>query len=216
MIRVIIVDDQDFFSLGVKTSIENRHPDLCVVGVAASGAEFFELLETVAADIVLLDIMLPDMSGIDVARRLRTERPELKILVISAENSTPVIEKMLDIGIEGFISKRTGGVDEFAEAIRSIMQGVNYFGKDIAVIIYNMYVSIKKTTEVTAEFTEQEKRIIELCRESLPGKQIADRLSISLSTVNNHKNNIFRKLGINSTAEMVQYALKTGIIRVEN
>ena len=216
MIKVIIVDDQDFFSMGVKTAIENRHPDLCVVGEAASGAELFTLLKTTDADIMLLDINLPDMSGIDIARRLKTERPELKILVISSENSTLVVKEMLDIGVEGFISKRTGGVDMFAEAIRSIMQGVNYFGKDISEIIYNLYVSIKKTTEVTAEFTEQEKRIIELCRESLPGKLIADRLCISLRTVNNHKNNIFRKLGINSTAEMVQYALKHGIIRVES
>jgi len=105
-------------------------------------------------------------------------------------------------------------VDMFAEAIRSIMQGVNYFGKDISEIIYSMYVSIKKTTEVTTEFTEQEKRIIELCREGLPGKIVADQLNISLRTVNNHKNNIFRKLGINSTAEMVNYALKMGIIRI--
>jgi len=216
MIKVIIVDDQDFFSLGVKTAIENRHPDLCVVGEASSGAELFALLKTVAADILLLDIRLPDMSGVDIARNLKTERPELKILVISSENSTSVVKEMLDIGIDGFISKRNGGVDVYAQAMRSIMQGINYYGKDISEIIYNMYVSIKKTTEITAEFTKQEKRIIELCRDNLSGKQIADRLSISIRTVNNHKNNIFSKLGINTTAEMVRYALKYGIIRVED
>ena len=214
MIKVVIVDDQDFFSMGVKTAIESRHPDLCVVGEAASGKELFALLETVDVDLVMLDIMLPDMNGVDIARRLKTERPELKILVISSENTSFFVKSMLDIGVDGFISKRIGGVDMFAEAIRSIMQGVNYFGKDISEIIYSMYVSIKKTTEVTTEFTEQEKRIIELCREGLPGKIVADQLNISLRTVNNHKNNIFRKLGINSTAEMVNYALKMGIIRI--
>jgi DNA-binding NarL/FixJ family response regulator len=106
-------------------------------------------------------------------------------------------------------------VDTFAEAIRSIMQGAEYYGKDISEIMYNIYVSKKKTTEVSAEFTPQEKRIIELCREGLPGKLIADRLEISLRTVDNHKQNIFRKLGINNTMEMVQYALKKGIIRIE-
>jgi len=215
MIRVIIVDDQDFFRIGVRAALENRHSDICVVGEAASGAELFALLKTVVADILLLDIRLPDMSGIDIARNLKIERPELKILVISSEDSTSVVKEMLDVGIEGFISKRSGGVDVYAHAIRSIMQGINYFGKDISEIIYSLYVSIKKTTEVTAEFTDQEKRIIELCRDGLPGKLIADRLNISLRTVNNHKNNIFRKLGINSTVEMVQYALKHGIIRVE-
>jgi len=211
-INVIIVDDQEFFRVGVKTAITNRHPDLCVVGEAGSGAEFFTLLETVCPDIVMLDIKLPDMTGIDIARRLKAERPDIKILAISAENSSATIKEMLDIGIEGFISKRNGGIDEYAEAVRSIIQGANYLGKDISEIIYDMYISIKKTTEVTAEFTEQEKKIIELCRQCLPGKLIADRLCISLRTVNVHKNNIFKKLGINSTAEMVQYAMKNGII----
>ena len=216
MIRVIIVDDQEFFRMGVKAAIESRHSDLCVVGEAASGAEFFALLKTVDADIVLLDIVLPDMNGIEIAQRLKTERPELKILVVSAENTALAVKAMLDIGVEGFISKRCGQVDEYIHAMHSIMHDINYFGKDISEIIYHLYVSIKKTPEVTAEFTEQEKRIIELCRECMSAKQIADRLFISMRTVNNHKNNIFRKLGINSTAKMVQYAVKHGIIRIEN
>jgi len=215
MIKVVIVDDQEFFALGVRTAIEFRHPDLCVTGVAASGAELFALLETVSVDILLLDILLPDINGVEIARRLKSERPELKILAISAENSIAVVMEMLNIGIEGFISKRNGGVDEYAEAIRSIMNGINYYGRDISGIIYNLYVSIKKTSEVTTEFTTQEKRIIELCRSNKSGKEIADQLCISLRTVNNHKNNIFRKLGINSTKEMVSIAIKNGIIRVE-
>ena len=215
MIKVIIVDDHELFRLGLKTAIEHRHPDLSITGEAETGAELFVLLDEVDADIVLLDIGLPDMSGIDVARRLKIERPALKILVISAENAAPVVQAMLDIGVEGFISKRRGGVDAFAEAIRSIMQGVDYFGADISEIIYCIYIAKKKTAEVSSDFTKQEKRIIELCREGLPGKLVADRLGISLSTVNNHKNNIFRKLGITNTMEMVQYAMKNGIIQME-
>ena len=215
MINVIIVDDHELFRLGVKTAIENRHSDLRIVGEVESGAELFALLAEVAADIVLLDIALPDMSGIDIARRLKNERPEIKILAISAENAASVIQSMLDIGIEGFISKRYGGVDTFAEAIRSIMQGMEYYGTDISEIIYRIYTTKKKTAEVSAEFTKQEKRIIELCREGLPGKLIADRLGISLRTVNNHKNHIFQKLGISNTMEMVQYAMKNGIIKME-
>ena len=215
MINVIIVDDHELFRLGVKTAIENRHSDLRIVGEAETGAELFALLGTVVPDIVLLDIALPDMSGIDIARRLKNEYPGIKILAISAENATPVVQAMLDVGIEGFISKRHGGVDTFAKAIRSIIQGIDYYGTDISEIIYCIYVAKKKTAEISSEFTNQEKRIIELCREGLPGKLIADRLEISISTVNNHKNNIFRKLGISNTMEMVQYAVKKGIIQME-
>jgi len=214
MINVIIVDDHELFRLGLRMAIESRHSDLHISGEAETGAGLFALLNEGNADIVLLDIGLPDMSGIDIARRLKNEHPNLKILVISAENSIHVVQAMLEIGVEGFISKRCGGVDTFAEAIHSIMQGVDYYGTDIAEIIYSIYIAKKKTTEVSSEFTKQEKRILELCREGLPGKLIADRLGISLSTVNNHKNNIFRKLGINNTMEMVQYALKNGIINV--
>jgi DNA-binding NarL/FixJ family response regulator len=212
MIKVIIVEDHELFRLGIQTAIESRHPDLCIVGEAETGAELFALLDKVAVDILILDIALPDMSGIDIARRLKKEHPAIKILAVSAENATSVVQEMLEIGIEGFISKRYSGVDVFAEAIRSIMQGVEYYGKDISEIIYRVYVSKKKTAETTFEFTPQEKRIIELCSEGLPGKLIADRLEISLRTVDNHKRNIFRKLDINNTMEMVQYAVKNGII----
>ena len=216
MIKIVIVEDHELFRLGVKTAIENCHSDLCIIGEAESGAELFALPQLADADIILLDIVLPDMTGVEIARRLKEERPELKILACSAENDGSIVQAMLDIGIEGFISKRNGGVDTIAEAIRSIMQGVEYFGQDISDIIYRIYVSKKKSAEVSAEFTAQEKRIIELCREGLPGKLIADRLCISLRTVDNHKNHIFRKLGISNTMEMVQYAIKNGIIQVES
>jgi len=216
-ISLIIVDDHELFRLGLRTAIENSYPDIAIVGEAKSGADFFSLLETVSAfDIVLLDIMLPDISGIEIAQRLKVERPNVKILAISAENSVLTVEEMLQIGIEGFISKLNSNPDTLAQAIYSIMQGVEYFGKDISDIISRIYVSKKRTTEVTSEFSEHEKRIIECCLEGLPAKLIADRLGISIRTVDWHKSNIFRKLGINSTLEMVQYAVRNKIIKVEN
>jgi len=215
MINVIIVDDHELFRLGIRSAIENRHSDLTIVGEAKAGAEFFRLLETVTADIVLLDIILPDISGVEIARRLKKTHPEMKILVFSSDKSTEVIQKLLDIGINGFISKLHGNAHMLAEAVRSVMQGFDYFGVDISDIICRIYVAKKKTIQVTSEFTEQEKRIIELCHEGLSAKLIADRLGITTRTVDWHKSNIFSKLGINSTLEMVQYALKKGIIEME-
>jgi two-component system response regulator NreC len=215
MINAILVDDHELFRLGVKHGIANLYPEINLVGEAETGMGFFELLKTTPADIVLLDIDLPDMRGTEIARRLKEEHPELKILAVSAENTAGVVQAMIDIGINGFISKRAGGIDMLAEAVLSIMRGLDYFGKDISDIIYQVYVSKKKTSEVTQEFTEQERRVIELCREGLRAKEIADRLCISTRTVDNYKNNIFRRLGINGTIEMVNYAVKHGIIRIE-
>lgn len=215
MINAILVDDHALFRLGVKSAIMNGHTDIRIIGEADCGAELFRLLENTVADIILLDIILPDMAGIDIARRIKKEYPKIKILAISAENTMNTVQEMMNIGIEGFISKRQGGVDEIAQAIRTIMDGFEYFGSDISAIIYKIYVSKKQRVEITPEFTDREREIIELCRNGLLSKQIADRLYISSRTVDNHKNNIFRKLGINSTMEMVQYALKNGIIQME-
>jgi DNA-binding NarL/FixJ family response regulator len=214
-IKVVIVDDFDIFRTGVRIVFETRHPDIEVVGEAGSGAEFFALLPKVSADIALLDIDMPGMRGTEVARHLKKEHPEMKILAISAMHTPDDVVEMVDIGIEGFISKSQGGGNIPAEAIRSIMQGYEYFGKDISDIIRRIYVDIKKTKQITSEFTEVETRIIEFCMEGLPAKLIADRLGNTARTVDWHKSNIFKKLGINSTGEMVRHALKAGIIRTE-
>ena len=212
MISAIIVDDHALFRLGIKGALAGANSGICVVGEADSGKSLFSLLETTKADIVLLDIVLPDMNGVEIARCLRKKYPEIKILAISSENSNVVINALLNIGINGFISKQQSSAGEPVNAIRSIMSGLDYFGKDIADIIYNIYVSKKKTDEVTSEFSEREREIIYFCREGMSAKQISERLNISPRTVDTHKTNIFKKLGIGSTVEMVQYAMKYGII----
>ena len=216
MIQVIVVDDHPLFRMGLKATFKDKYPDICVAGEAGCGEALFQLLETTTTDIVLLDINLPDISGVEITRRLRRDYPAFKILAISAENTAETVKSMLEAGIDGFISKRQSDANELAEAIRTVMSGLEYFGRDISAIIYDIFVSKKKTTIVKPEFTEREKEIILACRDGLLCKEIAARLGISTHTVNAHKNNIFNKLGINNTMEMVQYALKKGIIKIEN
>ena len=216
MIQIIIVDDHRLFRMGLRNTFLHGYPDINIAGEADSGEELFALPALATAHIVLLDINLPDIGGADVARRLRKDYPAVKILAISAENDSETVQAMLDAGIDGFISKQRSDADELAEAIRSVMNGVEYFGRDIAAIIYDVYVAKKRTTAITPEFTEREREIILLCRDGLIYKEIAERLGISVHTVNSHKKKIFLKLGINNTMEMVQYALKKGIIRMEN
>ena len=213
-INVILVDDHDLFRLGIRSAIEDHHADIAIVGEAKSGADFFALLPTLSVDLVLLDIMLPDMSGIEVASRLKTERPDLKILAISAENSTTCVEQMLQISIDGFISKLFGNANTLAQAIHCIMDGGVYYGRDISDIISRIYLTKKKTAQVTQEFSDVERQIIEYCHLGLSAKLIAARLDLSTRTVDWHKSIIFRKLGINSTIEMLQFALKNNIIKM--
>jgi len=214
-IQVIVVDDHNLFRMGLKAAF-NNFPDICIVGEAEYGKDLFTLAALSVADIVLLDINLPDIGGAEIACRLRSEYPAVKILVVSSENAEETVKSMIDAGVDGFISKRKGNPDELAEAIRSIMNGLEYYGRDISSIIFGIYVAKKKTVAVTNEFSEREREIIQLCHKGLLGKEIALHLGISISTVKTHKERIFQKLGINNTMEMVLYALKNGIIRIEN
>ena len=213
-IQVIVVDDHRLFRMGLKAAFQQGCSDICLVGEANNGRELFALLASTPADLVLLDINLPEMSGVEITRRLRCDYPKVKILAISGENSAETVKSMLEAGIDGFISKQNGDFDELAEAIRTVMCGLDYFGRDIALVMYDVFKSKTRTATVPIELTEREREIILLCRDGLLCKEIAARLGISPNTVNTHKERIFQKLGINSTIEMVQYALKMGIIRM--
>jgi len=181
-----------------------------------SGEELLQMLKHSTPDLVLLDVNLPGISGIETARLLKKEYPAVKILTISAENTAETVKAMIDEGINGFVSKRKCREEELIDAIHSVMNGMEYFGRDISNIIFDVFVAKKKTSIVTEEFTEREKEIILACRDGLLAKEIAHKLGISINTVNTHKQRIFQKLGINNTMEMVQYALKNGIIRVSD
>jgi DNA-binding NarL/FixJ family response regulator len=211
MTNLIIVDDHALFRMTLRISLA-AYPDLCVSGEAGSGEALFALLKATPCDLVLLDVIMPGMNGVEIARCLRRDYPSLKILAISSEVSSDTVREMLEAGIEGYISKQAGSVNEISKAIHSIMDGEVYYGSDISSVFYRIFISKKHDDGMNPQFTPREKEIIELCRKGLMTKEIADRLKISYNTVRNHKNNIFEKLGINTTVEMVQYALKNGII----
>jgi DNA-binding NarL/FixJ family response regulator len=208
--KIIMVEDHQLFRLGISTALKSQPEKYNVVGEASNAAEFFQIIETTDADIVLLDIHLPDQSGIEIARKLIQLRPAMKILVLSAENDAETITKLIETGINGFISKNAT-MKELFIAINYIEEGAEYFGKDISKIIRDIKVAKKDGKE---QFTERENEIIALCSEGLTAKEIADRMNINVATVNTHKNNIFKKLGINNSVELVIYALKNGIIKL--
>ncbi|MDO4461291.1 MAG: response regulator transcription factor [Bacteroidia bacterium] len=210
MIDLVIVDDHDLFRMGTTMVLGNSH-NYRVVAQAASGEEFFVKLEELEAmpQLAILDIMLPDMSGIDIARRLRAEHPEVLILMLSAETSESTILSLTDIGVEGFVSKNAP-TDELLVAISTIIEGGRYFAKDIARLIRD----VCNSTELHVELSEREEDIIRLCCEGLRAKDISEQLNISIRTVETHKTNIFTKLGINNNVALVRYAIRRGILQL--
>ena len=212
MIKIINVDDHLLFRMGTRLALI-ANPEIEIIGEAASGKELFEMLTNNTPDVVVLDLILPDMHGFDAAKRMKQEYPDIKILILSGEMPENVVDKLLEIGVEGYLTKSTS-LSELEEAIISVANGIEYLGKDVARVLCQIVKAKSKEIEKAPELTKRELEIVELCSEGLLSKEIADKLHISYHTVNFHKNNIFKKLGINNTVEMAKYAIKNGIISI--
>ena len=204
-----ILDDHELIRVGV-TSVLNATTHAVTIS-AACAEELFEALEEgTPCDLLLLDILMPGTNGVEVAKRMRTEYPETKIIVLSVDTKEYVIIRLMQIGIDGFISKN-GPLEEVKLAIDSVAEGVPFYGRDLAVLVRDI-VDAQPNKKSKALLTKRELEIVEACCAGLLGKEISEKFHISLRAVNSHKTNIFNKLGISSSVEMVRFALEHGII----
>ena len=207
MITVFIVDDHSLFRLGTRYFLENNNLPVKVLGEADSGYDLFVKLKQLKE---LPQMILLDMSGVEVLEKLRELYPQIKGLVLSSETAFATINKMMNIGIEGFISK-AAPYHDLVGAIISISEDVPYFGCDISRII-NSVGAIKGGATVAP--TAREREVMLYAASGLSGKEIADKMNISLRTVDKHKNNIFTKFGLKTSIDMVNFAVHHGIIKL--
>ena len=208
-LKIAIVDDHPLILLGTRMALM-PFCDLNYIKTVGSGKEFFEMLPDFVPDIVLLDVVMPEMNGLQVSEKLKSEYPEIKILILSAESDVSTILKAIEIGVNGFISKASQPKELF-NAIETVVDGADYFGRDIAQILREVSAQTKFAEDM---FSPRELEIIRYCADGLMSKEIAEKLSISARTVEGHKLNIFKKMGISNTAELIKYSVKHGIIRI--
>ena len=206
-IRLMLVDDHPLMLLGISSMLDGK-ADIQVVGTAGNGQEALTKARELNPDVMMLDIVMPGMDGVELARQMRAELPDVRLLVLSSDTSLATLEPLLGIGIDGFLPKSSESA-VMVEAVRSVAAGYEYFGTDIARLIKRISLA-KKASE--SLFTPRELDVIRLSAQGLQYKEIAGRLGIKYLTVVTIKNNIFRKLGINNTVELVVYALKKGLI----
>lgn len=207
--NIALLDDHDLIRLGLR-SILSDTPHKVSIDVATADALFDQLEQGTPCDLILLDILLPGTNGIEVAQRLRAEYPNIKIIVVSMETKEYTLIQLMQIGIDGFVSKN-GPMEEVRAAVNSVEEGVPYYGRDLALLVRDI-VDARLDKKSSALLTKRELEIIEACCSGLLGKEIADKFHISLRAVNSHKTNIFNKLGLSSSVEMVRFALEHGII----
>lgn len=207
--NIALLDDHQLVRIGVATTLRNTKHTI-TISVATADELFDALHQGTPCDILLLDILLPGVNGIEVAKRMRNEYPKIKIIVLSVDSREYTLIQLLQIGIDGFVSKR-GTQDEVVRAIDSVENGVPFYGRDIAILIRDIS-DAKLNKQNTAALTKRELEIIQACCDGLLGKEIAEKLNISLRAVNSHKTNIFNKLGISSSVELVRFSIEHGII----
>jgi len=213
-IKIILLDDHQMFRDGVKSVIADE-PDINVIGAVGSGKELYELLENNSVDLVITDITMPEISGIEVAEYISKHYPHTKVLILSMHSGEEFILKALNAGASGYLPKETS-IDELLSAIHVIHGGNHYFNKAISEKIVNSVVQNReKTSDYQSkidELTKRELEILKLVVEGLSNKEIADRLFISIRTVDSHKNNMMNKLELKSTVELVKFAIKNKLV----
>lgn len=205
-IRLLLVDDHPLMLFGISAMLEGKGVE--IVGTAGNGIDALKKAEELKPDVMMLDIVMPGMDGIELARRMRAEMPDVALLVLSSDSSIATLEVLLNIGIDGFLSK-TSEASVMLDAIRSVAAGYEYYGTDIARLIERISLANKASESI---FTPRELDVIRLSCKGLQYKEIAGNLGIKYLTVVTIKNNIFRKLGINNTVELVVYAIKKELI----
>lgn len=215
MLRVAITDDHTLFrkSLGM---LVNSFDDMQVVLEAGNGSELMEKLQNTPADILLLDLQMPEMDGFETAKRIKERYPEMKILILTLMSETDIIDRVIKMGVNGYFTKNTPP-QELENAIWNLSNDGFYFEDSLSTVINKILINpeTEVITEETINFTERELEIIKFTAEGLKAREIAEALYISPKTVNNHKQNIQNKYQFESMMTAILYCLNNQLIDVD-
>ena len=207
-IHVVMVDDHQLFCRAMMSLLSGYQDRINLISVCNNGEQMKTCLRQQVVDVLLLDIVMPNESGIQLLHFLRKNYPDLPVLMLSSITSAEIVQEAIQIGAKGFLSKSTDEED-IIEAVETVFRGAPYYGKDIARILYDVSLSKSLKPEI---LTPREQEIVSLCSEGITCCQIADKLHISVRTVEKHKTAIFRMLGFRNSVELVRYAFSHGII----
>lgn len=209
LIRVLLADDHIVVRAGIRAFLE-QSGDIQVVAEASDGKEAAALLEQTAVDVAVLDIQMPNMSGIEVTRRVRAERKAVGILILTAYDDAPYIQAVLQAGANGYVLK-TATPQEIVQGVRDVFQGKSVIDAALAQKLFNRLSAAPDSAPVEA-LTERELQILSLTGKGFTNKAIGAQLGISDRTVQNHLANIFQKLNAESRTEAVMRAVSLGLI----
>lgn len=215
MIRVLLADDHRVVRQGLKALIE-REPDLGVIGEAADGLEAIEMAVEKKPDVMVIDLMMPGLPGAEVVRRISKLGKDIRVVVLSMHADTSYVAEALDAGASAYVLKDSGAGD-LLEAIRSVTAGRKYFSPPLTEEQVDSYRARLSTGRLDAYSTlsKREREVLQLVAEGHTNKEIAERLSISPRTAESHRASLMKKIGLESTADLVRYAARRGLVSLE-
>jgi DNA-binding NarL/FixJ family response regulator len=220
MLRILIADDHEVARRGIRSLLES-HPGWEVCAEAKDGRDAVELATSMKPDLVLLDIGMPNLNGLEAARQILTTSPNVAILILTMHDSDSVIREVLRAGARGFLLKSDAGRDLVA-AVEALESQKTFFTPRVSQMVLDGFLNREKKRSEIEDVTNpsgdlltaREREVIQLLAEGRTSKEVAVTLNLSVKTAETHRTNLMRKLGLHSVADLTRYAVRNGIVHV--
>jgi len=214
-IRILLADDHKITRQGLRSLLEKQQ-DIEVVAEAENGRNAVRLAAELAPDVVIMDITMPDLNGVEATRQIISESPDIKIIALSMHSDSLFVTEMLKSGAAGYLLKDCA-FEELTRAIRSVIDNKTYLSPSISGIVIEDYLHRLSKTDFSGSdvLTDREREVLQLMAEGNSTKKIALKLHISVKTVETHRRQIMKKLNIHTVAELTKYAIRKGLTSLE-
>lgn len=214
--RILIAEDHTLLRTGLRIML-SQEPDLEVVGEADNGKDAILAVGRLQPDLVLMDLTMPGTNGMEAINEIKRRFPDTRILVLTIHKTEEYIQEALRAGAEGYVLKDSSQ-DELRSAIRSVLSGRSYLSPDVSDTVIHGYLSSGKPTSGNGttweRLTQREREVLKLVAEGHGNKHIANYLNLSVKTVEKHRSNLMRKLGLHNAASLTAYAIERGLVRL--
>jgi DNA-binding NarL/FixJ family response regulator len=211
--KVFIVDDHKIFREGLVFMI-SKIKRFEVVGEASNGKDLLEIIDDLDVDIIIMDISMPGVDGIEATAKVLEKKPDIKVIALTMFSDEEYYYKMIQAGVSGYLLKESGK-EELAAALNSVVAGENYFSQKVLhniIVNMNNVKTFKKNNTVENKLTKRENEILTLICQGLSNQEISERLCLSLRTIEGHKSNLLSKTGVRNSISLVMYAMKNHLV----
>src|SRR5713101_5329863 len=213
MLRILIADDHEVARRGIRSFLE-AHPGWEICGEAKDGREAVECANEMKPDVVLLDIGMPGLNGLDAARQIHASLPETRILILTMHDTEQVVQEVLAVGARGFLLKSDAGRD-LVTAVEAVQNHRTFFTSQVTQIMADGYLNPDQTEKPSrGNLTPREREVLQLLAEGKTSKEVAVALNLSVKTAETHRTNLMRKLDLHSVADLTLYAVRNRIVQV--